>query len=89
MKNGKTTFILADENGQNKEYEMLLTFKNEENGKNYIIYTDGTMDEYGNTRVFASIFVRDGKGYLDSIKSGREWEIIAAALERFNQENNG
>ena len=40
----------VDENGKEKECEVLFTFESEETNKNYMVYTDHTQDEAGNTR---------------------------------------
>ena len=52
----KNVFKVLDETGKEIECEMLFTFDSDETGKNYIIYTDNSLDEEGNTRVYASIF---------------------------------
>ena len=56
MEKEKLTFNVIDDNGNNIECEILFTFESDETGKNYIVYTDNTTDEHGNTKVYASIF---------------------------------
>ena len=45
----KTKFTVLDENGNEVECEVLFTFDSEETNKSYIVYTDNTTDEEGNT----------------------------------------
>ena len=54
--NEEMKFKMVDETGKEKECEVLFTFESEETNKNYIVYTDNTMDEIGNIKVYASIF---------------------------------
>ena len=49
MEKEKLTFNVIDDNGNNIECEILFTFESDETGKNYIVYTDNTTDEHGNT----------------------------------------
>ena len=56
MENEKMTFKITNENGIEVEYEVLFTFESDETKKNYIVYTDNSLDEDGNTRVYASIY---------------------------------
>ena len=55
----KMTFKVFDENGKEIECEVLFTFESDETHKNYIVYTDNTTDEDGNTKVYASIYTPD------------------------------
>ena len=69
----KTKFTVLDENGNEVECEVLFTFDSEETNKSYIVYTDNTTDEEGNTKVYASIFnPNDEKTELIPIETDRE-----------------
>ena len=50
------TFKVINDEGKEVECEVLFTFESEETKKNYIVYTDNTTDEEGNTKVYASIY---------------------------------
>ena len=50
------TFKVMDDNGKEIECEVLFTFESEETKKNYIVYTDNTIDDDGNTKVYASVY---------------------------------
>lgn len=55
------TFYVINEEGRRIVCESLFTFESRTTGKNYIIYTDNSQDESGNTRVFASIYDPDAE----------------------------
>ena len=85
----KTKFTVLDENGEEVECEVLFTFDSEETNKSYIVYTDNTTDEEGNTKVYASIFnPNDEKTELIPIETDREWKIIETILETIQEEKN-
>lgn len=83
----KNTFTLLDENGNEKEYEVLFTYECDQTEKNYIAYTDNSKDENGDTVVYASIYhPEDSTGRLEAIEDEREWKIIEAVLETLQEE---
>ena len=49
-------FTVIDEKGQKIMCEVLFTFESDETKKNYIVYTDNSLDENGNVKVYASIY---------------------------------
>lgn len=84
---GKTAFTVLDENGKEVRCEPLFSFESSETGKTYIIYTDNSKDEDGNTRVFASVLCQDSDGSrLAPIETEKEWSIIEIIL---NELQNG
>lgn len=85
MENNK--FVMIDENGQEREYDVLFTFESEETNKNYIAYTDNTIDETGNVEVYASIYnPGDPQTKLEPIESEKEWKVIETILETLQEE---
>lgn len=55
--------------------EILFVYEDEETGVNYIAYTDNTMDEEGNTKVYASRFDPTKENpTLYPLGSAEEWE---------------
>ncbi|MDD2392210.1 MAG: DUF1292 domain-containing protein [Bacilli bacterium] len=77
----KLVFRVLNEEGKEVECEILFTFESDENQKNYIVYTDNTFDEKGNTRVFASIFdPNDPETKLEPIETEKEWKLIETIL---------
>ena len=87
MENEKMTFKLTNEEGIEVEYEVLFTFESEETKKNYIVYTDNTTDEEGNTKVYASIYTPDqAETELKPIETDKEWKIIETILEQIQEQ---
>lgn len=83
----KNSFSMIDENGNETFYDVLFTFENDENGKNYIVYTDNEKDESGNIEVYASIYYPDDDtGRLDAIESDKEWKTIDTILQTLQEE---
>ncbi|MBQ9000350.1 MAG: DUF1292 domain-containing protein, partial [Eggerthellaceae bacterium] len=84
-------FKAIDADGNVIECETLFMFESPETGRNYIVYTDNSVDKEGNTRVYASIYNPEdlkmaGSEDLASlelipIETDKEWEIIGTILE--------
>ena len=84
----KKKFIVRNDKGKEIECEPLFTFESEETKKNYIVYTDNTVDKAGNTKVYASIYNITDKGQeLLPIKTEKEWKIIETILESIQEES--
>ena len=61
---------------------VLLTFKDDGNNINYIVYTDGTKDINGDLKNYASRYVLENGNYvLKSIEKESEWDLIDSMLE--------
>ena len=87
MKDETMTFKVINDEGQEVECEVLFTFESEETKKNYIVYTDNTIDEEGNTKVYASIYNPDeDETKLLPIETEKEWKIIETILEELQNE---
>lgn len=83
------TFKVISDEGKEVECEVLFTFESEETKKNYIVYTDNTLDEEGNTKVYASIYnPEEAETKLLPIESEKEWKIIETILEEIQSEAN-
>lgn len=90
MKSEEMTFKVLSDEGKEIECEVLFTFESEETGKNYIVYTDNSIDEDGNTKVFASIYNPDeNETKLLPIETEKEWRIIETILEELQNEVAG
>ena len=83
----KMTFNIIGEDGVEIECEVLFTFESEETNKNYMVYTDNTIDSEGNTKVYASIY-SPGEDDLNltPIESEKECKIIETILEEIQNE---
>ena len=84
----KQKFVVLDDKGKEVECEPLFTFESEETKKQYVVYTDNSLDKNGNVRVFASIYkVNDKGGELLPIKTEKEWKVIETILESIQEES--
>ena len=87
MKDETMTFKVINDEGKEIECEVLFTFESDETKKNYIVYTDNTLDEEGNTKVYASIYNPDqDETKLLPIETDKEWKIIETILEELQNE---
>ncbi|MFA5604095.1 MAG: DUF1292 domain-containing protein [Bacilli bacterium] len=87
MENEKMTFKIINDEGVEVECEALFTFESDETSKNYMVYTDNTIDEEGNTKVFAAIYnPDDNEGILQPIESDKEWKIIETIFNEIQEE---
>lgn len=75
--------IVKDENGQEKEMEILFTFESDELNAQYVVFTD-PQDEEG--EVFASRY--NDEGELEPIETEAEWEMIEEVVGAFSDEMN-
>lgn len=84
----KMTFKVLNDQGQEVECEALFTFESDETKKNYIVYTDNSLDEEGNTKVYASIYnPNEDETKLLPIETEKEWKIIETILEELQNDN--
>ena len=77
------------------ECETLFTFASEETGNSYIVYTDNSTDDEGNTTVYASIYDPNGVEYNEAsgmaalslvpIETEREWQIVEELLQEASE----
>lgn len=75
-------FTVVNKEGKEIECEALFRFESDETHKNYIVYTDNTTDEDGNTRVYASIYTPgEEKTKLEPIETEAEWNKIQQILD--------
>lgn len=87
MKEETMTFKVINDEGKEIECEALFTFESDETKKNYIVYTDNTQDEEGNTKVYASIYNPDqDETKLLPIETDKEWKIIETILDELQNE---
>lgn len=86
MRDEKMNFTVIDDNGKEIECEVLFTFESDETNKNYIVYTDNTVDEEGNTKVYASVYEPNEEDLkLTAIESEKEWKVIETILTELQE----
>lgn len=82
----KGIFTIINDEGKEVECEILFTFDSDETGKSYIVYTDNTLDEDNNTKVYASIYDPTGQdSTLQPIETEKEWKVIENILSSVQQ----
>ncbi|HIU22275.1 MAG TPA: DUF1292 domain-containing protein [Candidatus Fimihabitans intestinipullorum] len=87
MNDQRMTFTVTDDAGKEVECEVLFTFESDETKKNYMVYTDNTTDEQGNTKVYASIYEPNQEStVLQPIETEKEWKIIETILSELQAE---
>ena len=89
-------FKAVDADGRQIDCETLFMFESPETKKNYIVYTDNSIDEEGNTRVYASIYnpadlkITEGEDMaaleLIPIETEKERKIIETILEEMQNQ---
>ena len=80
MNNKKISTTLPD--GTLKEYDVLFTFKNDANQKDYIVYTDNSIDKDNKLRIFAAIYNPDTLETLGEPSTPEEWNEIYKLLDK-------
>ena len=87
MDDEKMKFFIVNNAGENVECEVLFTFDSEETQKSYVVYTDNTMDDDGNTIIYASTYNPDSEDMsLQPVETDKEWKIINNILETLQME---
>ncbi len=84
----KNTFTVVNDQGQEIVCYVLFTFESDETHKNYVVYTDNSVDASGKIQVFASIYdpeEKDGTTLLP-IETEKEWKIIETILSSLQEE---
>lgn len=82
----KGKFTVLNDEGKEVECEVLFTFESDETHKNYIVYTDNSVDVDGSTKVYASTYDPEGKDTtLKPIESDKEWKVIETILAEIQE----
>lgn len=84
----KAYFTYIDAEGNKKECRILYTFDLAETKKNYIVYTDETIDENGRFNTYASTYDPSKElNDLGPIETEREWKLIEGILSNLTKED--
>ncbi len=82
----KKMITLTLENGTKEEVELLLSFKFNDNNKEYVIYTKNETDENGNVTIYVSNITRVGEEItLNTISDDNEWSRIKDLLRELSK----
>ncbi len=84
MNDDKLTVISED--GTEKEYTILFTFKLDEYGKDYVAFF-----EEGQEDLFVSSYKPEDEdgGSLENVTDEKEWDMIEEVIEAFLLEDDG
>lgn len=70
------------QDGKEINCEVVLTFCDENNNIDYIVYTDGTKDENNDFEIYASRYSKVGNDIiLHDIENEYEWNLVDNMLE--------
>lgn len=73
---------IKDDNGNEKEYDVMFTFESEETNKIYVTYTDYSKDEEGNIKVYSLCYDKDDKNRkLQEVTTEKELNTIDEILK--------
>ena len=78
-------FIILDEEGNEVEFEIILTFQDPKTSKNYVVYKEMTDTD----EVMAAEYVEkeNGTGTLLEIETDEEFDMIQEVLDTFTDED--
>ena len=89
------SFTTYDEHGERMDCDVLFMFEAVDSGNNIIVYTDNTVSEEGETRVYASIYNPDelevtdigeiDKMNLLPVEDSSDWKAINEILVEMAQ----
>ena len=78
---------IRNENGEQKNFHILVTFDIEAKNKSYVLYTDYSKNEKGDLRVFVSIYNKyDEDDKLEEVVEQDELEIIDNYIQRLQED---
>lgn len=69
------------EDGTKIEYDVILTFHNDNNNKDYIVYTDNNYDLENKLKIYASIYDSFDNKFIGQPTTEEEWVQINKVLE--------
>lgn len=82
------TFTIIDKNKRVVQCKVLFTYKDKENNKNYVVYTDGTRRINGTLNAFAASYKeKEGFGSLTQITSEKEYKMISKIFNAITKKN--
>ena len=82
----KDYLTIKNDQGEEKEYEILLSFDSDEDHKKYVTYTDYTKDEDGAIICYSSVLEDDG--HLSEITNEKAKETINELLNTLIETTN-
>lgn len=78
---------IRNENGEQKNFHILVTFDIEQKNKSYVLYTDYSKNENGDLRVFVSIYNKyDEDDKLEEVVEQDELDVIDDYIEKLQED---
>lgn len=74
--------IYTEKDGIKVEYDVILTFKNENNNKDYVVYTDNNLDKDDKLKIYAAVYNPDTLEFLEVPQTKEEWDEIYKLLDK-------
>ena len=82
MEDKKSTIVVIDESGNEKEAEILRAFTIKKYSKDYILYTLNEIDENEMIKIYASELIKKDNMYsLGAISSDEEWVAVKEVMK--------
>ena len=78
----ETRKIYAEKDGKKLEFDVILTFKNEDNNKDYVVYTDNSYDKNGKLKIYAAVYNPDTLEFIEVPQAKDEWDQIYKLLDK-------
>lgn len=77
----KQILKLIDEDGKEKEYEIIVAYKWFKTNKNYVVFTDNSKNEKNEVNIYAAIYYPDDLTKIDFELNDSEWEEVERKLK--------
>ncbi len=71
----------ANKDGTTIDYDVVMTFTNDNNGKDYVIYTDNTTDDEGRLNLMVGIYDPCACKIIGNPETDDEWDMIYSLLD--------
>ena len=84
--NSKSSFKIINEKGEELVCDVLFTYEDAKTKKNYIVFTDNTLDDDGKIKVYANTYDATGNDLsLGKIETEEEYDTISKLLSDLNE----
>ena len=70
-----------DKDGNEVVYDVILTFHNDDNDKDYIVYTNNEIDEENKLKIYSSVYNPTTDELLGNPETKEEWDRIFSLLD--------
>ena len=83
----ESKIVFVDEEGNEKEYDILFTFESKETGKNYVVVV--CAQENGEAEITAACYVEndDVSGSILPIETEEEWAMVEETIDAYFEQN--